>query len=75
MAPTVELDPRKLLRSAARALPSGKLPPPPLSHFVEVSSLDVNYLGWAQLAPLSSGGAAGPTLQSDMQRFRRSATT
>ena len=53
MRPT--LDPRQL------SLPSSltRLPSPPLSDFVEVSSLEVNYMGWAVKSELAgSGGAA-----------------
>ena len=35
------------------------MPSPPLSDFVEISSLEVNYMGWAVKSELAgSGGAA-----------------
>ena len=60
MRPT--LDPRQL------SLPSSltRLPSPPLSDFVEVSSLEVNYMGWAVKSELAgSGGAAAEVSESD----------
>ncbi len=47
MAPTFAPTPSGTLAAARRALAEGTLPPPPLSDFVEVPSLQVNYLGWA----------------------------
>jgi hypothetical protein len=57
------LDPRQLLRAPPIPNPaagwSARLPSPPLSDFVETSSLEVNYMGWAVKSELAgSGGAA-----------------
>ena len=49
MMPT--LDPRQLLRGPPGGwiaqMHEPRLPPPPLSDFVETASLEVNYMGWA----------------------------
>eukprot|EP00320_Phaeocystis_rex_P013268 CAMPEP_0119074950 /NCGR_PEP_ID=MMETSP1178-20130426/75222_1 /TAXON_ID=33656 /ORGANISM="unid sp, Strain CCMP2000" /LENGTH=63 /DNA_ID=CAMNT_0007057141 /DNA_START=57 /DNA_END=244 /DNA_ORIENTATION=+ len=42
------LDPRKLLRTTPAELwVERRLPLPPLSDFIEIASLEVNYMGWA----------------------------
>ena len=46
MAPTVYPPPPSAALDALRRLPE-RPPPLPLSDFVEISSLEVNYLGWA----------------------------
>jgi ubiquinone biosynthesis O-methyltransferase len=63
MMPT--LDPRQLLRGPPGGwiaqMHEPRLPPPPLSDFVETASLEVNYMGWAvkSKAAAASQRAAG----------------
>lgn len=56
MRPTV--DPMQLLRQRPDPSWLSRPPPPPLSDFVEISSLEVNYLGWAVKAPDGLADAA-----------------
>lgn len=56
MRPTV--DPMQLLRQRPDPSWLSRPPSPPLSDFVEISSLEVNYLGWAVKAPNGLAGAA-----------------
>ena len=59
------LDPRQLLRTPPAGW-SARLPSPPLSDFVEISSLEVNYMGWAVKSELAgSGGAAAEVTDPD----------
>ena len=55
MRPTV--DPMQLLRQRPDLSWLSRPPPPPLSDFVEISSLEINYLGWAVKAPEGLAGA------------------
>jgi hypothetical protein len=58
------LDPRQLLRAPPIPNPaagwSARLPSPPLSDFVETSSLEVNYMGWAVKSELAGSGEESP---------------
>mmetsp|Transcript_22089 Transcript_22089/g.56223 ORF Transcript_22089/g.56223 Transcript_22089/m.56223 type:complete len:171 (+) Transcript_22089:3-515(+) len=58
------LDPRQLLRAPPIPKPaagwSARLPSPPLSDFVETSSLEVNYMGWAVKSELAASGEESP---------------
>ena len=58
------LDPRQLLRAPPIPNPaagwSARLPTPPLSDFVETSSLEVNYMGWAVKSELAGSGEESP---------------
>lgn len=60
MAPTAAL--RSPLSGAVglvRALANGAPPPLPLSDFVEIASLEVNYLGFAVKRSAAAGGQGG----------------
>jgi len=76
MAPTLRIDPAATLTALPPLLAPllasgqlGKLPPPPLSDFMEIASLEVNFLGWAQkppsrMKPSPSGSGARNGAQS-----------
>lgn len=59
MAPTVYPPPPSAALDALRRLPE-RPPPLPLSDFVEISSLEVNYLGWALRGEGDGEGDAEP---------------
>ena len=77
MAPTPSLRPT----DALHRLRSGRLPRPPIGEFVEVASLEVNYLGWAmrrtedgdadQGAPVGTPDQprASPMSEDEQRRF------
>ena len=69
MAPRLRPDPIAL----ARSLASGKLPPAPLGPFVEIVSLEVNYLGWAQKA--GGPGEEDAPLGRQHRKFRASSSS
>lgn len=58
MAPTIALrNPILGVSRLVSAVRDGRPPPLPLSDFIEINSLEVNYLGWAQKPPTARSSA------------------